>query len=464
MGSSMSDELLYVGVDVGGTKIQASLVRESGDVVARLKGPTPRVGGGGKVIVAVERLVKDLLRQQRVTTKDVLAVGIAVPGVVDPDVGRVVITPNMSLTGIMVGPRLESRFGLPVAVGNDCNLGAMGENWLGAGRGAESVFGIFVGTGIGGGLVRKNKLWCGYRQQAGEIGHMTIQLGGPKCACGNLGCLEALASRSAIERQIRQAVAAGRKTVLTELLGKKLTIIRSGALREALARHDRLVTRVLSDAAEVLGAACVSVFHLMDPEVIILGGGVIEACGDFMLPLVHDVVQARQLPAAKEGGGVFLSALGDDAVSLGAVAQARILVGRSPFKKKYVITPEYEAVKVTSRGEISVGGKAFHGDVILRVDGKARLREQGHVKELYGTSHRIGTEEVAGICKGGPEVLFIGTGRSARRELTDDAEHFLRRRAIEVHVHPTARAAALYNQCDRRKAALLEAALTPREK
>ena len=456
MATSVSGELLYIGIDVGGTKIQASLVREPGDVMARKRAVTPRTGGASKVMVAVERLIDGLMREEKVTTDDVLAIGIAVPGVVDPELGRVVVTPNMSLTGAMLGPRLENRYKLPVALGNDCNLGALGENWLGAARGASSAFGVFVGTGIGGGFVRGNRLWCGYRQQAGEIGHMTISLGGPKCACGNLGCLEALASRTAIERRIRQAVAAGRKTLLTKLLGGKLGIIRSGALKEALARRDRLVTKVLSEASEVLGAACVSVFHVLDPEVIVLGGGVIEACGDFMLPIIQEVVRTRQLPAAREGGGVFLSALGDDAVVLGAVAEARMLVGRSPFKKKYASTPEYATVKVTSRGEISVSGKVSPGDAIIRVSGKVRPREQEHVRELYGTSHRIGTEEVAGVCKGGPEVLFVGTGRSARRELTAEAASYLRRRAIEVHVLPTGRAVEMYNRCARRKAALLE--------
>lgn len=456
MRANIAAELLYIGIDVGGTKIQASLVRESGDVVARKRVSTPRTGGASKVIAAVERLIDALMREEKATTDDVLAIGIAVPGVVDPETGRVVITPNMSLTGSMVGPRLESRYDLPVAMGNDCNLGALGENWLGAARGAGSAFGIFVGTGIGGGFVRDNKLWCGYRQQAGEIGHMTMQLGGPKCACGNLGCLEALASRTAIERRIREAVRAGRKTVLTKLLGGNLKIIRSGAIKEALARRDRLVTKVLGEASSVLGSACVSVFHVLDPEVIVLGGGVVEACGDFMLPIVQEVVRTHQLPAAREGGGVFLSALGDDAVVLGAVAQARMLVGRSPFKKKYASTPEYAAVKVTSGGEIAVGGKVSHSDVIIRVSGKVRPRQQEHVKELYGTSHRIGTEEVAGVCLGGPEVLFIGTGKSARRELTAEAANYLRRRAMEVHVLPTARAVEMYNRCARRKSALLE--------
>ena len=155
------------------------------------------------------------------------AMGVAIPGVVDPELGRIVVTPNMTLTGVALGSHLEARFHVPVALGNDCNLGALGETWLGSARRASSALGIFVGTGIGGGFVRKGKLWRGAREAAGEIGHIVMQIGGPKCGCGNHGCLEALASRTAIENQLRAAVGAGRQTVLTELLGGDLQVIRS---------------------------------------------------------------------------------------------------------------------------------------------------------------------------------------------------------------------------------------------
>ena len=121
----------------------------------------------------------------------------------------------MSLTGVAIGAHLEGRFHVPVAVGNDGNLGTLGETWLGSAREARSALGIWVGTGIGAGLVQKGKLWRGARESAGEIGHIVMQIGGPKCGCGNRGCLEALASRTAIERDIRDALAAGRTSVLT---------------------------------------------------------------------------------------------------------------------------------------------------------------------------------------------------------------------------------------------------------
>jgi hypothetical protein len=154
-------------------------------------------------VVAIERLIEKVLKQQGLPSTELMALGVAVPGVVDPEAGRVVCTPNMHLTGVALGSHLESRFRVPVALGNDCNLGALGETWLGSARNASSAMAILVGTGIGGGFVRKGKLWRGARESAGEVGHLIMEIGGPKCGCGNCGCLEALASRSAIEGPLK---------------------------------------------------------------------------------------------------------------------------------------------------------------------------------------------------------------------------------------------------------------------
>jgi len=325
---------LYLGVDVGATKIQASLVEEGGAILARDRAPTPRDVSPQQVLQAIERVCTKAVKQSDFRLGDLTGIGLAIPGVVDPDSRRVIVTPNMNLTGLPVGERLEDRLGAPVALGNDCNLGTLGEAWLGAARKAQSAVAIFLGTGIGAGFVRRGKLWRGARESAGEIGHIVMQMGGPQCGCGNCGCLEALASRTAIERELRQAVAAGRKTVLTESRGGDLGVIRSNELSRALELGDELVSGVMRRAAEVLGHACLTVRHLIDPELIVLGGGVIKACSEFLLPIVQGVVGSDQLSGARPGGEVVLSALGDDAVVLGAVALARKHAGRSPFKKR----------------------------------------------------------------------------------------------------------------------------------
>jgi glucokinase len=318
-------EHLYVGVDLGGTKIQSSLVYESGTILGSVRTPTPANGTPDDIIATIETSILDLLAKQDVDAADLEAIGIAVPGVVDPPKGRVIVTPNINFSDVNVVRPLKKTFDVPVVLGNDCNLGTLGEFWLGAARGANSAVGILVGTGIGGGFVcsKKGKLWRGARESALEIGHMIMQIGGPVCGCGNQGCFEALASRSAMERQIRQEVEQGTQTVLTKILNGDLQRIRSKAFKQALKREDPLVTKVVRQASQVLGYGCMTIRHLIDPEVIVLGGGVMEACGDFILPIVQEVVASDKLPGAKQGGDVVMSALADDAVVLGAVALAR---------------------------------------------------------------------------------------------------------------------------------------------
>ncbi len=449
------DRRLYLGVDIGGTKVQASLVRESGEIVGRQKRPTPREGGPEHVVAAIEKCMDDMIRQAEIGPGDLKAVGIAVPGVVDPDRGLVVKTPNMSLTGVDLGALLEARFKTPIVLGNDGNFGALGESWLGSARGARSALYICVGTGIGAGFVQRGKLWRGDRESAGEIGHMIMLLGGPKCGCGNHGCFEALASRTAIERDIREGIAAGRGSVLVELTGGDLSVIRSGMIRKALEVEDPLVTEVVRRAAEVLGYACVNVRHLLDPEAIVFGGGVIEACSDFIMPIVENIVGLDPMPGAREGGRVLLSALGDDAVVLGAVAAARKRAGRSPFKKRFRVKPKYRDITRVGPGKITVGKDTYNRDVFISVSGKVKSRDDQVAKEAYGSPHTIGPKELEKVCRGGPEVLFIGAGKSAKIELTEDARRFLAQRSIKYEVQPIGKAAESYNRSKLRKAALM---------
>jgi glucokinase len=442
-------------VDVGGTKIQASLVESSGKILGREKGSTPRDCTPEQVIAEIENVMKTALKRQGVAMKDLTAIGIAIPGVVDPKAGHIVVTPNMNLSGISLGKVLQDRFRIPVVLGNDCNLGALGEAWLGSARNADSLMSILVGTGIGGGFVRRGRLWRGAREAAGEIGHMIMQIDGPACGCGNRGCFEALASRSAIERDLRDAVAAGRKTVLTDMLQGNLSIIRSGVLRDALAAGDELVIEVMHRASEVLGYACVNVRHLIDPQVIVLGGGVVEACSDFILPIVERIIAKDPLPGARDGGRAVLSSLGDNAVVLGAVALARAHVGRNPFKSRSVL-PGYPELSWKPSGEVVASGKAYTRDIYVLADGEVKKRKKSLLKETSGSSQAIGLEELERLCKGGPEMVFIGTNSSHHAALSDEAQRYLEIRSIQWQILPTPQAIEAFNKSAHRKAALLQ--------
>jgi glucokinase len=446
---------LYLGVDVGGTKIQASLVEESGTILGQERCPTPREGGPDDVVATIEEAMEKVVEQNARSFKDITAIGMAVPGVVDPDEGLVVVTPNMNLTGVEIGPRLADRFHVPVAVGNDCDLGTLGETWLGSARNAQSAVGILVGTGIGSGIVYEGNLWRGAREAAAEIGHIVMQIGGPRCGCGNDGCFEALAGRAAIERDLRRAIEEGRKSVLPKILEGDLRVIKSGALREALDAGDKLVTDVMRRASEVIGHACLTVRHLLDPGVIVLGGGVIEACSDFMVPIVEGVLDADRLPGAREGGRLLLSALGDDAVVLGALALARRHAGHDPFDKRFAVKPSYPQIDRASFGEVTIGGETHDRDVYISVNGQIKKRKKSLAKKVYGSSHTVGPRELEKVCRGGPEVLFVGTGHSGQVALADDAERFCTLRRIQCRPLPTPEVIEAYNACDQRKAALI---------
>ncbi len=250
-------------------------------------------------------------------------------------------------------------------------------------------------------------------------------------------------------------MAQGQKTVLTELLQGDLTVIRSRALRQALDAEDALVTEVMRRAAETLGYACINVRHLIDPEVIVLGGGVVEACSDFILPIVENIVGSDGLPGARDGGRVLLSALGDDAVVLGAVALARTFVGRSPFKKRFAVTPSYPTVVRTRFGEIVVSEKTYTRDVYITADGNVKKRKKQLAREEYHTAHALGPKELEKVCQGGPEILFVGTGESGALKLNDEALRFHSQRSIQCKSMPTPDLPDAYNKCNKRKAAVI---------
>lgn len=313
----------YVGVDVGGTKIVAAVVTPEGKIKGREKIPTPRGRGGPAVLETIVLAIEGAMRDAEAKKKRLKGIGIGVPGIVDVERGTVVAAPNIPLAGQPIAAKLSKRFGADVRLGNDVNLGVLGERWRGAGHGVNHLVGVFPGTGVGGGVVTHGRLLTGAHGAAAELGHIVLDPSGPRCGCGASGCLEAYASRSAIERDIRAGAKAGRRSEITALNGGRLDVIKSRVLATALKRGDPLVTDVMRAAAVRLGEGCVDLRHAFDPEVIVLGGGLIEACGGFILPIVRAKLAAdplfKRVPACR----VVPSELGDDAVLMGAVALAR---------------------------------------------------------------------------------------------------------------------------------------------
>src|SRR6266576_4563965 len=259
-----------VGVDFGGTKILAGVFGDKFDCIGRARVSTKADRGADEVIGRIARCVREAVDECDLDLKRIKAVGIGAPGAVDSETGKVIFAPNLGWNDVPLKKELEKQLDAHVFLENDCNVCTLGVYEVELKSKPRDVIGIFLGTGIGGGLIVEGQLYSGFNRTAGEIGHMVLEVGGPKCGCGNKGCFEALASRTAIFRNIKEAVKQGQKTILTEMLGPDLGDLRSGDLRKAIKRGDKFVERVIEEAAEYTGIAVGNLMNLFNPEVIVL--------------------------------------------------------------------------------------------------------------------------------------------------------------------------------------------------
>jgi glucokinase len=321
-----------VGVDLGATKVLAGVVNADHTIVATAKRATK---GGLGVEAVVERLaktVKDAVKAADLTLDEVAGVCSAAPGALNPNDGIVRFAPNMEGWENIPFAHLlsEQLSGIPVFIENDGNLGALGELTLGVARGVKNMVGIFVGTGIGGGIVLDGEVWHGSHMTAGEIGHMVILADGPVCGCGKRGCLESVSSRTAIERDIRLGLRAGRESMMDEWLRREGPPrsedrrITSGVLAEAFEKRDPLVYEVISRSQHYLGVFIGSIFNFIDPDMIVVGGGVAEALGEaYVEPIRAVAYQYAMNRRDARTAPIVLAELGDNAVLLGAAVYAQ---------------------------------------------------------------------------------------------------------------------------------------------
>ncbi|MCD6338804.1 MAG: ROK family protein [Verrucomicrobia bacterium] len=326
-----SSKPYVVGVDLGGTKILAAVFDRRLRLICKSKRSTKAVRGPAAVIERILRAVWDAVDEADLKMEQVGAVGIGAPGATDPESGKIIFAPNLVWRNVPLRDELEKKLKVPVFVENDCNIQALGVHEKELKGKPRNMAGIFIGTGIGAGLILDGKLYAGFNRTAGEIGHMVLDVNGPKCGCGNKGCFEALASRTAIFKTIKKAVKEGRKTFLTEKLGKSLKDMRSGDLRKAIKRGDKLVAKVVERAAFYAGVAAGNIINLLNPEVIVMGGGVIEALGEQMMPVIVSTARKYAMKGTDKGIRILASALGDDAgITGGAVLAWRGLEAVSP--------------------------------------------------------------------------------------------------------------------------------------
>ncbi len=306
----------WIGVDLGGTKILAGLLDESFKIVARAKQPTNYEDGGpavfGRIVAAVDAIMKDA----GALPSDVRGMGLAVPGQIVPDTTIVRYAPNLNWRDFDLKPLFPGFWSWPVVIDNDVRMGTYGEWTLGAAKGSKYVFGIFPGTGVGGGLILDGQLYHGFNGHAGEIGHIIIDW--------KKGVeLEAVAGRRNLMNRAKKVIDDSPKSVRKAWKGVDPTAFKSSHIAEYVERGDPVMNRLADEAAWAIGAAVGTVVNLLSPEVIVVGGGMTQALGAPFPERIWEIAQRYALPRAAENVRCVMAALGDDAGIAGAAAYAK---------------------------------------------------------------------------------------------------------------------------------------------
>ena len=316
----------YIGIDLGGTKILSAVATADGKIIARSKQKTfpADANDAGDPMALARRIAltaQAAIDRAGLTPEDIRAAGVGAPGPTDIHTGRVLNAVNLPgwQQGFDLGPVLTDLLELPVFVDNDVNVGVLGEATYGAARGIDDVVGLFVGTGLGGGIVLDGKLRRGFRWGAGEVGHTYLFWPGKKPKD-----IEKIASRGAISKELAKVVRKGKSPILAEILAqRKDDRITSGVIRRALAAGDPITIKVVSRAQETLAVLIASITNFLDPHAFVLGGGLVESLGESFLDPIREQAHALMFVRYRVDEVAILAAgLGDDSGVLGAVALA----------------------------------------------------------------------------------------------------------------------------------------------
>ena len=315
----MGEKSYNICLDVGGTKVLGAIFNEKDEIIYRLKKRSKSGGEGSadveKVIIDV---VEEMIKESGIDRKKLNAVASCAPGVIDQEKGVVLFTPNLPWRNYDMAASMRKQFGVPFYVGNDVNLGVLGEYHFGAAKGYKNIVGFFVGTGLGGGLVLNGKLYTGHQFKGAEYGHMILDPEGPLCNCGQRGCLEAFSSKQGMSAYIRQQVARGRTSTMAEAVQDG--VFRSKKLVKAFEAKDQVAMEAVDRACHWLAVATGSMINTFSPDLILYGGGVIEAMGDLFLKKILEEVDRYCLPQIRSTVDIKVAELGDDSILYGDLA------------------------------------------------------------------------------------------------------------------------------------------------
>ncbi|MFW5786279.1 MAG: ROK family protein [bacterium] len=311
-----------IGIDLGGTKMLCAVLDRNYEVLARTKVKVGADRDNETILKSMIEAVESALNDANIDRDALESIGIVSPGPIDFADGVVLETPNLDLSNFPVRDALEKEFACPVLLENDVNAGTYGEYIRGAAAGFRHVVGIFPGTGVGGGLILDGRLFRGSTGGAGEIGHITIEPDGPKCGCGNYGCLEQMASRTAIAKELVGLVISGQSKTILESAGTDIARVRSKTILKAVEAGEQPVIEVVQRAARYMGMGMAAAVNIFDPELIVLGGGLIEKLGHFYVEEAERSMRRHAMQGLVSHVEVRQAQLGDDAAVVGVAALA----------------------------------------------------------------------------------------------------------------------------------------------
>lgn len=313
-----------IGVDLGGTNIVAAALPEDGSQTFAFRSELTQAYQGAdavvdKIVGMIEGVISDTIAATGATRADFVGVGVGAPGPLDRERGIVITTPNLGWTNFPLRDVIAKRVGLHATLDNDANCATLGEWWLGAAAGGRNVVGMTIGTGIGGGLILDGELYHGSADVAGEIGHMTIDITGRRCKCGNYGCLEAYAAGPSIAERAREALGGDTESLLHSLVGGELDRLTAAIVYEAAHKGDDLSLEVVRETARLLGAGIANLLNIFNPDVVVIAGGVTQA-GDPLFDPLRKEVRKRAFRPAVESCRIVPGSLPGTAGIVGAVA------------------------------------------------------------------------------------------------------------------------------------------------
>ncbi|MBA4188321.1 MAG: ROK family protein [Planctomycetaceae bacterium] len=306
----------WLGVDLGGTKILSGLFDDDLKLLARSKQPTSAEGGPTGVFGRIVQGVEAVMKEANVDPAQIRGMGIGIPGQIELGTTKVKFAPNLDWHDVDLKPLMPAGWRWPLVVENDVRMGTYGEFAHGAAHGARNVLGVFVGTGVGGGLILNGELYSGFNGNAGEIGHMILHW--------RQGTeLEGIAGRKHMMKRAKEILDDSPKRVRKEWKGIDLASVRSSQLAEYYQKDDPIAVQLVDDAARALGAALGGVVNFLSPEVIVIGGGVTGALGDTFIERIWEIAQRYTLPGAATGVRCVSASLGDDSGIIGCAAYAK---------------------------------------------------------------------------------------------------------------------------------------------